>query len=148
MIAGFLGIFVRPTRSAVMIFIHMLVNVVALFACLFASLVVGVYSISSQLPGYQTYLNNTATVNGTMPSSCIFSNEVNLFDASIRDSLSPVEAVINDCQHLINSFPFLMAVFVLAVIASLMSLIGLVTDICAPCIEERRSDSFSWDIKD
>ena len=144
MVAGFTGVFVRPSRSAAVIFAHMLLNVLAVFACVFAVLATGTYGIASQLPEYQKFI----TSNETSLNGCIFSESSPLFDMSVKETLRPLEYAVPNCTDLSQSWPFLLSLLILNLIGMILNTVALITNICTPCIEDRYTNTVSWDIKD
>lgn len=122
----------------------MLLNVLAVFACVFAVLATGTYGIASQLPEYQNFIE---VDNGTR-NGCIFSESSTLFDTGVRETLRPLEYAVPDCTHLLQSWPFLLSLLILNFIGMILNTVALITNICTPCIEDRYTNTVSWDIKD
>ena len=122
----------------------MLLNVLGVFACIFAALVTGTYGIATQNPAYQ----NFTTQNNSEPTGCIFSPHSPLFEDSVKETLRPIEAVIFDCRDLEIFWPFILTLFIMNILGAVLNLISVVTDICTPCIEERYKFTHSWNIKD
>lgn len=133
-----------PLLPPLQIFAHMLLNVLAVFACVFAVLATGTYGIASQLPEYQNFIE---VDNGTR-NGCIFSESSTLFDTGVRETLRPLEYAVPDCTHLLQSWPFLLSLLILNFIGMILNTVALITNICTPCIEDRYTNTVSWDIKD
>lgn len=127
------------------IFVHMLLNVLAVFACVFAVLVTGTYGIASQLPAYQNF--STSLQGYNQSNGCIFGDSSPLFDAEVRRTLRPLEYAVPDCTDLLQSWPFLLSLLILNFIGLIINTVALITNICTPCIEDRYTNTVSWDIK-
>ena len=133
--------------SCLQIFVHMLLNVLAVFACVFAVLVTGTYGIASQLPAYQNFSTTVGTGNESMPNGCIFSENSPLFDSEVRKTLRPLEYAVPDCTNLLESWPFLLSLLILNFIGLILNSVALIVNICTPCIEDRYTSTVSWEIK-
>lgn len=121
----------------------MLLNVLAVFACVFAVLITGTYGIASQLPAYQ----NFTTGNESMLDGCIFAENSPLFDSEVRKTLRPLEYAVPNCTNLLESWPFLLSLLILNFIGLILNSVALITNICTPCIEDRYTNTVSWEIK-
>ena len=130
------------------IFAHMLLNVLAVFACVFAVLATGTYGIASQLPEYQNFTTSIQVGNEMRLNGCIFSESSRLFDTGVRETLRPLEYAVPDCTDLLQSWPFLLSLLILNFIGMILNTVALITNICTPCIEDRYTNTVSWDIKD
>ena len=126
----------------------MLLNVLAVFASVFAVLVTGTYGIASQLPAYQNFSATTIVGNDTtVPNGCIFAEHSPVFNSGVRQTLRPLESAVFDCTQLLESWPFLLSLLILNFVGLILCLVALITNICTPCIEDRYSSTVSWDIK-
>lgn len=145
--AVMLSLLIVALSLSLQIFVHMLLNVLAVFASVFAVLVTGTYGIASQLPAYQNFSATIVMDNVTVPNGCIFAVHSPVFNSGVRDTLRPLESAVFDCTQLLESWPFILSLFILNFLGLILSLVALITNICTPCIEDRYSSTVSWDIK-
>lgn len=146
--AGVVAVFIRPTRLALFVTLHIILNMFSISCCLLAMSITTLYSTATRLPEYDKL--QTTGPNNTI-GDCLFSQNSPLYNKGFRSSLRGLDDLVSDCRDLSDWWKELLAIASLCLAAAMISFVGVVSNCATPCLEEQYKKpvkQYSWDISD
>ena len=82
---------------------------------------------------------HTHTLTGAAGSNdtCIFDEDSMLYAEDFRNAFRPIDSLINSCDDLEEYWKYLVSIFSLAFIGMVVSILAIISNCVAPCVEER-----------
>ncbi|CAI8017584.1 hypothetical protein GBAR_LOCUS10664 [Geodia barretti] len=141
LIAGVVGLLVRPTKLASVILADIIFNALAITACFLAAGMTGIYGTSVQLDNYDQL--QVLEGSGGSEGDCIFADGSPLYSESFRSSMEPLDRLVPSCEDLESYWKHLVSLMSLSIMGLLVSLVAIVINCVTPCVEDR-ADSITW----
>ncbi|KAL5505124.1 hypothetical protein EMCRGX_G006505 [Ephydatia muelleri] len=130
LVTGVLGLLIRPSRLAILVFIHLLFNALSIAGCFLASGMTGLYGSAVHLPRFSEFRSiNTTT-------SCIFAENSPLYTDKVRQDLRSLDSLVYSCVDLEPFWKYLISIMSLCFMGLVLSVITIVTDCTTPCCED------------
>jgi len=143
LITGVVAIFIRPSRLACVIFLHVLLNAFSICACFLAAGITGLYGTAVQLSGYDEFELRREQDGSGAVDRCIFFNGSNLYSVEFSNAFRPVDAIVGSCRDLADNWEFLISIMSLSFMGLLISVIAIITNCITPCVEDRYDSEWS-----
>ncbi|XP_003382524.1 PREDICTED: uncharacterized protein LOC100634672 [Amphimedon queenslandica] len=150
LLAGFVALFIRPTRLASVICLHVILNATTIIVCIVAGIISGLYGTAVHLPNFNSLIDSTVTGSGSNANStntirCIFSEDSELYSDNFRIVMNSLDTIIPSCDDLSDYWTYLIAIMSLCFIGTLVSLVALIVNCITPCVEDSYTKTYRPD---
>jgi hypothetical protein len=145
MITGLTAILIRPTRLALIICLHVVLNSVAIMGCIIAGGLAGLYGTSVHLPTFADLITPGQNGSNTSTIQCIFSDGSQLYSNDFRMVFAVIDDQVTNCSDLNTYWSYLIALMSLCFVGMVISIIAIFTNCITPCVEDRYANT--WEPK-
>jgi hypothetical protein len=142
LLAGIVGLLIRPTRLASVILADIIFNTLAITACFLAAGMTGLYGTAVQLDNFDQL--RVTEGSGDEGGDCIFSDDSRLYSSGFRSTMEPLDRLVPSCEDLDSYWKHLISLMSLSCMGLLVSVVALVMNCVTPCVEDRQDSNSRW----